>query len=59
MKVMIITIIQCINNTFPVKLKQYHAAFNTFERALDQARLQGISLVLHAVFWLANCSNAS
>ncbi|KAL4229383.1 hypothetical protein ACF0H5_012422 [Mactra antiquata] len=24
-----------------VKLKQYHAAFNTFERALDQARLQG------------------
>ncbi|WAR06390.1 TTC25-like protein [Mya arenaria] len=24
-----------------VKLKQYHAAFNTFEKALDQARLQG------------------
>ncbi|KAK3577960.1 hypothetical protein CHS0354_020799 [Potamilus streckersoni] len=24
-----------------VKLKQYHAAFNTFERALEQARLQG------------------
>ncbi|XP_021376018.1 tetratricopeptide repeat protein 25-like isoform X2 [Mizuhopecten yessoensis] len=24
-----------------VKLRQYHAAFNTFERAMDQARMQG------------------
>ena len=30
-----------MNCFFTVKLKQYHAAFNTFEKALDQARLQG------------------
>jgi len=24
-----------------VKLRQYHVAFNTFEKAMDQARMQG------------------